>query len=62
MIPEHPSNNMSVYMEHRIDDLMSVASILRSTNIDNSSLLTIHSDEIRRTLRKVSKLKTLHRR
>jgi len=61
MIPEHPSNNMSVYMEHRIDDLMSVASILRSTNIDNSSLLTIHSDEIR-TLRKVSKLKTLHRR
>ena len=50
MIPEHPSNNMSVYMEHRIDDLMSVASILRSTNIDNSSLLAIHSDETSRTL------------
>jgi hypothetical protein len=31
-----------------------VASMLLSTNIGNSSLLTIHSDETSRTLRKVS--------
>jgi hypothetical protein len=31
-----------------------VGSILHSTNIDNSSLLTINSDETQRTLWKVS--------
>jgi hypothetical protein len=39
-----------------------VASFLRLTNIVNSSLLTIHSDETSRTLGKGFKSPTLHLR